>query len=161
MIVVANTTPLIGLASIQRFDLLQHIFGQVNIAQAVYDEVMNTGGRKKIARPKVSASAWIEVASVRDRTAVDVLLDELDLGEAETIVLARELKADWVIMDEKKGRQKLTHLGINKIRTLGILFKAKEMGLIPHVRPELEKLQRNGFSVNQAVVDSILKQSKE
>jgi hypothetical protein len=29
--------------------------------------------------------------------AVEVLLDELDLGEAETIVLARQIHADWVL----------------------------------------------------------------
>lgn len=162
MIVVANTTPLIGLASIQQFDLLKHFFGRVSIAQAVYNEIMNAGGRRKTAQAEVSAAAsWIKVVSARDRTAVEVLLDELDLGEAETIVLAREIHADWVIMDEKKGRQKLTHLGINKIGTLGILLKAKETGLIPHIRPELEKLQKHGFSISQNVIEYVLEQSKE
>lgn len=162
MIVVANTTPLIGLASIQQFDLLKHFFGRVSIAQAVYDEVMHEAGRKKTAQAEVSSStSWLRIVYVRDRTAVEVLLDELDLGEAETIVLARELRADWVIMDEKKGRQKLTYLGINKIGTLGILLKAKETGLISHIRPELEKLQKHGFSISQTVIESVLKQSKE
>jgi predicted nucleic acid-binding protein len=40
MLVVSNTTPLIGLAVIQRFDLLQGLFGQLHIAQAVYDEAV-------------------------------------------------------------------------------------------------------------------------
>ena len=62
--------------------------------------------------------------SVQDRLAVEVLLDELDLGEAETIVLAREIGADWVLMDEKKGRRKLTQLGLRKIGTVGILLRA-------------------------------------
>ena len=43
MIVVSNTTPLIGLASIQRFNLLQQLFGEVSIAQAVFDEAAATG----------------------------------------------------------------------------------------------------------------------
>jgi predicted nucleic acid-binding protein len=67
-----------------------------------------------------------------------VLLDELDLGEAETIVLARELGADWVLMDEKKARRKVTELGLNRVGTVGILLKAKQMGLLPQIRLELE-----------------------
>ena len=161
MIVVANTTPLIGLASIQRFELLRHIFGEVNIAQAVYDEVMHQGGGKKTAQHEVSTSAWLRTIPVRDRLAVDVLLDELDSGEAETIVLAREIEAEWVVMDERKGRQKLVQLGLNKIGTIGILLKAREVGLLSHIKPELENLQRNGFSLSQAVIESVLQQAGE
>lgn len=62
---------------------------------------------------------------VQVRLVVDVLLDELDLGRAETIVLARERDADWVLMDEKKGRRKSNQLGMQKIGTVGILLKAK------------------------------------
>jgi len=161
MIVVANTTPLIGLASIQRFVVLNQIFGEITIAEAVFDEIMKTGGRKKIAQQEVSTSEWLRVRSIQDRLAVEVLLDELDLGEAETIVLAREINADWVIMDEKKGRQKLTQMGFNKIGTLGVLLKAKEIGLLPFIKPELEKLQKNGFSLSQTVIESVLMQAGE
>ncbi|HEX9388117.1 MAG TPA: DUF3368 domain-containing protein [Anaerolineales bacterium] len=161
MIVVANTTPLIGLASIQRFDLLNRLFGEVYIARAVHNEIMKAGTAKKTAVQEVSTSSWLKTMSVSDQLAVDVLLDELDLGEAETIVLAREINADWVIMDEKKGRQKLVQLGLNKIGTVGILLKAKEIGWLPHIKPELEKLQENGFSLSQIVIDTILQQAGE
>jgi predicted nucleic acid-binding protein len=43
MIVVSNTTPLIGLAQIQRFDLLRRLFGEITIPQAVYDEAVVAG----------------------------------------------------------------------------------------------------------------------
>jgi len=56
--------------------------------------------------------------TVKDRLAVDVLLDELDSGESETIVLAHELKADWVLMDEKKGRRKLSQLVPDKLNSV-------------------------------------------
>lgn len=107
MIVVSNTTPLIGLASIGRFDLLHAMFGEITIAQAVYEEAVIAGRAEGGAKREVSGASWVKTVSVRDRLAVEVLLDELDLGEAETIILARELHADWVLMDEKKGRRKL------------------------------------------------------
>ncbi|MBI3914062.1 MAG: hypothetical protein HY327_07740, partial [Chloroflexi bacterium] len=96
MIVVANTTPLIGLASIQRFDLLRQLFSEIYIAQAVYDEAVVKGREEGGAKREVSDATWIRSAKVIDRLAVEVLLDEMDLGEAETIVLARELNADSV-----------------------------------------------------------------
>ena len=161
MIVVSNTTPLIGLASIQRFDLLREIFGELIIAQAVYDEAVVAGREVGGAKREVSTATWIRTINVKDRLAVDVLLDELDLGEAETIVLARELGADWVLMDEKKGRRKLTQLGLQKIGTLGILLKAKQVGLIPALRPELDLLRQRGFGVSQGVIDAVLRQANE
>ncbi len=88
-------------------------------------------------------------------------MDELDLGEAETVVLARELNANWVLMDEKKGRRKLAQLGMSKIGTVGILLKAKEIGLLSIIRPDLEKLRRQGFSLSQAVVDAVLQRAGE
>jgi predicted nucleic acid-binding protein len=161
MIIVSNTTPLIGLASIQRFELLKHLFGELYIAQAVYDEAVVAGREVGGAKREVSTANWIKTVRVKDRLAVEVLLDELDLGEAETIVLARELGADWVLMDEKKGRRKLTQMDLKKIGTAGILLKAKQAGLLPAVRPELEQLRQRGFSISQPVIDALLRQANE
>lgn len=161
MIVVSNTTPLIGLAIIQRFDLLQQLFGEVYIPQAVYAESVTAGREEGGAKREVSGATWIKVVNVQDRLAVDVLLDELDLGEAEAIVLARELNADWVLMDERKARRKLMQLGINKIGTLGILLKAKQEGLLETIRPDIEKLQQQSFRMSQSVVDAVLEQANE
>ncbi|MDX1521456.1 MAG: DUF3368 domain-containing protein [Anaerolineae bacterium] len=161
MIVVSNTTPLIGLATIQQFDLLQHLFVKIYISPAVYGEAVTAGREEGGAKREVSAADWIEIVPVKDQLAVEVLLDELDRGEAETIVLAHELNADWVLMDEKKGRRKVTELGLNKIGTLGLLLKAKEVGLLSQIRPEVEQLRQHGFSVGQRVVDAVLQQAGE
>lgn len=161
MIVVSNTTPLIGLAILQRFDILRQLFGEVYIPQAVYAETVIAGSGEGSAKREVSGAAWIKVVNVQDRLAVEVLLDELDLGEAEAIVLARELNADWVLMDERKARRKLVQLGINKIGTLGILLKAKQEGLLETIRPDIEKLQQKSFRMSQSVIDAVVKQANE
>jgi hypothetical protein len=161
MIIVSNTTPLIGLATINRFDLLHQLFGQVHISQAVYQEAVTFGREVGGAKWEVSMATWIESVVVKDRLAVNVLLDELDLGEAETIVLAYEIGADWVLMDERKGRRKLAQLGLNKIGTLGILLKAKQIGLLSVIKPEIERLHRQGFSLSQTVINTVLNQAGE
>lgn len=157
MIVVSNTTPLIGFTSVQQFSLLRKLFSEIHIPQAVYDEAYSAGGVKY----PIPAADWIKVVSVKDRLAVEVLLDELDVGEAETIVLARELNANWVLMDERKGRRKLDQLGVKKIGTLGILLKAKQLGLLPAIRPAVETLHQQGFSLSQTVIDAVLEQAGE
>ena len=39
MKVVSNTTPIISLASINRLDILENLFGEIIIAEAVYSEI--------------------------------------------------------------------------------------------------------------------------
>jgi uncharacterized protein len=161
MIVVSNTTPLIGLAVIGQFDLLRQMFGEILIAEAVYHEAVVAGRDEGGAKGEVSSADWIRVHAVRDRLAVDVLLDELDRGEAETIVLAQELGADWVLMDEKKGRRKLAQLNQAKVGTVGILLKAKQVGLLKQIRPSLYQLRSSGFSISDSVIRAVLEQAGE
>lgn len=161
MIIVSNTTPLIGFASIQRFDILQQLFGEIYIAQAVYSETVVAGREAGGARREVMDADWIKIMNVQDEPAVQELLGEMDLGEAETIVLAHELDADWVLMDEKKGRRKLNQLNLKKIGTVGILLKAKQAGLLSVVEPEVRRLRQQGFSLSQTVVDAVLQQAGE
>jgi predicted nucleic acid-binding protein len=161
VIVVSNTTPLIGLASIECFQLLEQLFGAINIPQAVYDEAVVAGCEEGGAKRQVQAATWIKIVPVKDSLAVDMMLGELDLGEAETIVLAREIGADWVLMDEKKGRRKLTQLGMPKIGTLGILLKAKQVGLLSTIQPEIARFRQLGFSISPPVVEAVLRQAGE
>ncbi|MCD4755581.1 MAG: DUF3368 domain-containing protein [Deltaproteobacteria bacterium] len=160
MIIVSNSTPLIGFASIQRFDLLKRLFGELYIPQAVYDEVVVAGG-DACGVHEVRNATWIKTIGVKDRLAAEVLLDELDLGEAEAIVLAREISADWVLMDERKGRRKLKQLGLRKIGTIGLLLKAKQEGLLPIIRPDIERLDQKGFSLSQFVINAVLQKANE
>lgn len=115
MIVVSDTTPLIGLASIGRLNVLRELFEEVFIPQAVYDETVTHGRVEGSAKQDVDNAGWIHVVQVRDRLAVNVLLDEMNLGEVETIVLAGEIKADWVLMARKRGGENCHSLKFPKL----------------------------------------------
>ena len=69
----------------------------------------------------------------------------MDIGESEAIALAEELHADLVIMDESAGRRVLAGRGIAFIGTVGVLMQAKQQGLIPTLKPELDRLAPVGF----------------
>ena len=161
MIVVSNTTHLIGLASIRHFDLLHKLFGELYISQAVYEESVVVSHEAGGAKQDVQSATWIKTVAVKDQFAVQLLLGDLDRGEAETIVLAHELKADWVLMEEKRGRRKLGELGIRKIGTAGRLLMAKQGGLLPTIRPDLEQLRQRGFSLSLDIINTLLTQANE
>src|SRR5207244_3804846 len=76
-----------------------------------------------------------------DAARVAELRTRLDPGEAEAIVLALELKADALLIDERRGRQVAAQLGLRPIGVLGVLAAAKSRNLIPAVAPLVEQLR--------------------
>ena len=56
---------------------------------------------------------WVEVIEPGNRAAVDRLRAELDAGESEAIVLAQQLNASLLLMDERLGRRAAIKLGLD------------------------------------------------
>lgn len=148
MIVVANAGPLIALAQIGHFDLLRLLYGRLSIPPAVGDEVV-ASGRGRPGAGEVSTAVWIETVEVRDATAVQLLRERLDLGESQAIVLAIELNADLLLIDEARGRRVSEARGLNKSGTVGVLIVAKRRRLIAAVTPLLNGLQASGFRMSR------------
>ena len=57
-------------------------------------------------------------------------LGQLHQGELEAIVLAQELSADFVVLDDLLARRKAQRLEINVIGTLGLLLLIEKRGLL-------------------------------
>jgi predicted nucleic acid-binding protein len=161
MIVVSNTSPVINLAVVNHLNLLQQLYSKVVIPQAVYDEIVIEGAGQAGAE-EVEQSEWIEVKPVANRPLVKSLESDLDLGEAEAVVLAVELKADLLLIDERKGRAVANRLGVTHIGLLGVLVQAKHNGLIPAVRPVMDSLMTQaGFWVSNELYEHILQVTGE
>lgn len=152
---VADATPLIGLAKIGELGLLRTVFEQIIVPQVVFDEVVGAGVRRPGTEELLQA-AWVQVRHVKDRSSVGLLLAELNAGEAEAIVLARETAADRLLIDERKGRIVARRLGLQIIGTAGLLVLAKKQGVLAEVRPVLTRLIEADFRLSDRVVRSVL-----
>ena len=161
MIVVSNTSPIINLAVVGQLQLLRQLYGQILIPQAVHHEIVVVGlGQPGAAQ--VKSSDWIEMHLVSNRVLVASLQLKVDEGEAEAIALAAELKADLVLLDERKGRVAASHLGLRFIGLLGILVEAKHKGLVSATKPILDELiEKAGFWVAQDLYDRVLQSAGE
>ena len=158
--VVSDSGPLIALAAIGRLDLLRALFGQIVIPQAFYEEVV-IRGQGDPGSVEVRAAAWIEVRQTKDHLAVNLLREVLDAGESEAIVLAQELSARYVLLDDALARRKTRFIGLPLTGTLGLVLMAREAGLVPVVKPVLDELRQTEFRMSEQVYLEVLTKAGE
>ncbi len=138
MKVVSNASPLINLAAIDELDLLRRLYGRITIPKAV----------------------WAEI--VRHPPLVALLSEDLDLGEAESIALARELGAHLVLIDELRARRCAKLMGLRFTGLVGVLIEAARKGLIADLGGTLRELrQRAGFRLTDDVIREALRLARQ
>lgn len=159
MIVVSDASPIANLAVVGQLELLRQLYGVVVIPPAVHVEVV-AGLELRGLSPNLIH--WLEVRSVTNAKSVQSLLLELDEGEAEAIVLAEELNADLLLMDEQKGRFTAQTLGLHVIGLLGVLLEAKKRGLVSALRPIVDDLiHKAGFWISSDLYQRVLEIAAE
>ena len=157
---VSNTSPLIFLSKLDRLNILQTLVPKLTIPEYVYTEIT----RKDDLPANVIKKAcedWIQVQDVVDSEKVRIAMADIHRGEAEAIVLAQELKADFLLIDDQDARRFALRCGMKIIGTVGILLVAKKKSLILNIKPELEKLISHNFRINQKFLSRILYEAGE
>lgn len=150
--IVGDTSVLSNLYQIGLIEILNHLFGTITITPAVQRELYAIPSQRSM----LDSLPWVKVDTPSDQVLVSRLLEELDLGEAESIALALEHKATYLLIDEYAGRQIADTYSLRIIGIVGILIQAKQKGLIQSVKPYIEQLRQNGFRLNKTFVASIL-----
>lgn len=132
--IISDSTCLIGLERIRALEVLPALFDPIVIPQEVHREF-------GITLP------WLHVEIPSNEALVASLKLMIDDGEAEAIALAYE-KQGRVILDDRHARKVAARLGVTMIGTVGVLILAKRQGLIPLLKPLLEKLAENNFYIS-------------
>ena len=160
MTVVCNATPLINFAAINRLDILQAMFGQIVIPQAVYDETTGSDFPSSRVVMQASDSGWLQVRPVS--TGMSAIPSALDDGEREAIALALETGEQRVLLDDREARQVAQSLGLQVMGTLGILLLAKNQQIVPQVQPLLDAMiDMAQYWVSATLYQQVLRQAGE
>lgn len=158
MIVVADSSPLIALAKIDLFFLLEKLFGSVIISDEVYAEVVISGAGMAGAT-EAAKSPWIEVRRIKnpaDLTAAQTRFG-LGAGELSTMILAKESHADLVILDDLRARHLAQGNGFKVQGTIAILEACFRKGYFPDLRQAYNQLLNKGIYLNRELLNLSLK----
>ena len=149
--IVINTGPLIALARMGALDVpgqLPYEFICPSQVREELDEGASLGYQ-------TITPAWLSVIPLSaSPSAVSVAV--LDEGEAAVIQLALEQGLSRVSIDEVKGRRIAMALGLGVVGSLGLVARAKTLGIIPAMRPLVEKAMRGGIHYHSDLVERVL-----
>lgn len=163
MIIISDTSPLSSLALVGYLSILKDIYTNVVIPQAVANELANLT-EEDIRIKAIISLNWIQVKQAANLELVACLSNDynLDIGEAEAIALALELKADELLIDERLGRREAVRLGLSITGVLGVLLIAKNRGLIAKVQPIMESLiSQANFRISHQLYEEVLQTANE
>jgi uncharacterized protein len=159
LIVVSDTSPIRALDFLSLLPVLNNLFDGVLVPPTVSDELDSPLQRFKVV--DLSNYDFITVKAPRDQRQVERFLLTLDRGESEALALALETGTRLVLMDERKGRAVAAEYDIVALGTLGVLLRAKSRGLIPAIKPHIEKLFELGFFISAELRNSVLRLAGE
>jgi predicted nucleic acid-binding protein len=151
MIVVADSSPLVVLMNIGHVELLSSMYGRVIIPPEVAGELASPKRTEAVQLFIATPPAWLEI---RPPAAIE-RIPGLDAGEAAAISLARELRADRVIIDEVSGRKAAAERNLHVIGTIGVLVAAAQRELVD-LEQAFEMIKRTDFWVSSKFLDEQL-----
>ena len=155
--VSADSSCLIGLAQIGLFKLLKELFSEVYTPEAVYDEVVIKGKGEAGSEDTESAvkDGWIIKKTVNDEVAVSALTTILGKGEAEVIILCKELELDCALIDERAARDMARLMNVNTMGVLGVIDLAIEKGIPIDKKKVVAHLKDLGFRISDKLFKKI------
>ena len=143
-VIIADTSCFILLDKIGELNMLQTIFQSITTTETIAAEFIKP------------LPEWIKIVEIKNKYYQKFLEIEVDSGEASAFALSIEYNKPLLIIDDLKARRLADKLLINYTGTLGILLKAKELKIIPSIKPFLLKIQLTNFRFSQKIFEEIL-----
>ncbi|UYZ63209.1 DUF3368 domain-containing protein [Hymenobacter weizhouensis] len=139
--------------------ILLTTIGELTMLQRLYDTVLTT--------PTVAAEygmplpEWVKLEAAHDEYRQQLLEMQLDAGESSAIALALEKAHCTVILDDYKACRVAEQMGLQLTGTLGIVVKAKRRGIIPAVKPLLQRIKQTNFRLSVELENQVLRLAGE
>jgi predicted nucleic acid-binding protein len=133
--------------------------GELNLLQKVYNELITT---PEVAKEfSEMLPDWIKIENVKDKKYQKFFETQIDPGEASAIALAMEVENPLLLLDDLKARKLANKLNLKFTGTLGVINKAKQMGIIDKVKPLIYKLTQTNFRISENIITELLQLNDE
>jgi predicted nucleic acid-binding protein len=152
--IIGDSSALVAMATMDRLDLLEKIFGKVYVPQAVYNEVTTSHKAQSL---KLKNFLDDKIVSIE----LDISKIGLGQGELEAIALYKKMDADFLLIDDRRAKRFAKLNGVNVIGALGVMILAKDGGFVKSIREDLEKLLESSLFISQSLVDRVLREVGE
>ena len=147
--IISDTSCFIILTNIGELELLHKVYGQIVTTLDIATEYGET------------LPEWVEIVAVKDKYRQQLLEMQIDRGESSAIALALETPDSTIILDDYKARKIANQLGLIFTGTIGIIVKAKLNGIIPSIKPFLDKIKQTDFRLSVDIELQALKEARE
>ena len=154
MTVVSNTSPLNYLILIGHADILSKLYEAVEIPRAVFDELQDRRSPGLVRKWMKDPPTWLRVSITVHK--LDAELEQIQIGERQAIILAQQIRSDFIILDDLRARRIARGRNLNVVGTVGVLTSAAEQGLID-LGEAVENLRRTSFRISPALLESLAK----
>ncbi len=155
-LVIADSGPIFSLALIDKLDILNELFDDIKIPSAVWKEITNNESKSDYHKIyNFFKDKIVQIIGINELTFI------MDQGESESIILYKELHADFLLIDDKKARKIAETLNVKCIGIIGLLATAKDKGIIEELKPIFETflLNKRYYSIN--LLNAILLEKRE
>jgi uncharacterized protein len=158
VVVIADSSPLIYFAALSDFALLPKLFGDIQVPTAVWAEVVEQGAGFPVRDAAVrAAGSWLRVVPAANRAeSVAVEGRRLHRGELEVIQLGQQLRADVLLMDDRRAVGHARSIGFRVLPTIAIYIEAKRKGMIGAVKEKVDRLRILGFRLTEEDYRAVL-----
>ncbi|NJE06732.1 DUF3368 domain-containing protein, partial [Thermococcus sp. M36] len=137
--IISDTSCFIVLTSINELELLQKVYGEITTTIEVAVEFGEL------------LPDWVIVEKVTDSYNLQLLEMQVDKGEASALALALETPNSTIILDDYKARKVAEKLNLHYTGTIGVIIKAKLKGIIPSIKPFLDKIKQTDFRLSDEI----------
>ncbi len=150
-VVVSDTTPLHYLILVGRESILEKLYGKVIVPPAVLTELCHASAPVQISDWATNPPPWVIVAAPK---SIPFGFEGLDFGEQQALALAKEIRADLVLLDDRVARR-VALRELMKVRgTLGIVAEAAKAKFLDF-GDTVDQLQHTSMHLDQEVVDEV------
>lgn len=152
--IIIDAGPLIAFAKIGQLSLLQQLFGQMMVAESVYQECTAKPSREEGMFSDLLQADWVEIVPMPE--AQNSRSRSLGRGELDCIGLAMEKPSEsLLILDDRLARRHAMQLKLNFIGTVRILDMAEQRDLISNADSLIDEMRKHGYRIHPDLLRSI------